>query len=106
VLWPDAALGACCPLSLHDALPMSTAARDQAPDNPIFAAEANLSGAVYYWEVNNGDILRIDEGATSPTRIFPDNNGSGTCRGCHRSEEHTSELQSRDKLVCRLLLQK
>src|SRR5690606_40233563 len=28
-------------------------------------------------------------------------------RGCHdRSEEHTSELQSRENLVCRLLLEK
>src|SRR5690625_2139206 len=26
--------------------------------------------------------------------------------GCHRSEEHTSELQSRGHLVCRLLLEK
>src|SRR5690606_41813272 len=27
-------------------------------------------------------------------------------RGDYRSEEHTSELQSREKLVCRLLLEK
>src|SRR5436309_8706172 len=27
-------------------------------------------------------------------------------RGKHRSEEHTSELQSRENLVCRLLLEK
>src|SRR5204863_9201729 len=27
-------------------------------------------------------------------------------RGCQRSEEHTSELQSRRDLVCRLLLEK
>src|SRR3990170_8769405 len=27
-------------------------------------------------------------------------------RGCSRSEEHTSELQSPDHLVCRLLLEK
>src|SRR3712207_6912360 len=27
-------------------------------------------------------------------------------RGCRRSEEHTSELQSRQYLVCRLLLEK
>src|SRR5204863_10128724 len=30
--------------------------------------------------------------------------GSGACKG--RSEEHTSELQSRRDLVCRLLLEK
>src|SRR5215475_14833547 len=28
------------------------------------------------------------------------------CSGCSRSEEHTSELQSRENLVCRLLLEK
>src|SRR5690606_39679677 len=28
------------------------------------------------------------------------------CGLCERSEEHTSELQSREKLVCRLLLEK
>src|SRR3712207_8390295 len=29
-----------------------------------------------------------------------------TALACHRSEEHTSELQSRQYLVCRLLLEK
>src|SRR5690606_41311004 len=28
------------------------------------------------------------------------------CQGADRSEEHTSELQSRENLVCRLLLEK
>src|SRR2546430_10764323 len=28
------------------------------------------------------------------------------CCHCHRSEEHTSELQSQSNLVCRLLLEK
>src|SRR5215207_5533950 len=31
---------------------------------------------------------------------------AGGARGCPRSEEHTSELQSRVDLVCRLLLEK
>src|SRR3712207_7985643 len=39
-------------------------------------------------------------GSTSTTASM----GSGTARG--RSEEHTSELQSRQYLVCRLLLEK
>src|SRR3712207_7204021 len=30
----------------------------------------------------------------------------GSCRAAGRSEEHTSELQSRQYLVCRLLLEK
>src|SRR3712207_6853111 len=32
--------------------------------------------------------------------------GAFTLRRCSRSEEHTSELQSRQYLVCRLLLEK
>src|SRR5258708_21776541 len=32
--------------------------------------------------------------------------GNATVRGSWRSEEHTSELQSPDHLVCRLLLEK
>src|SRR5207302_2712335 len=32
--------------------------------------------------------------------------GAGTCQARQRSEEHTSELQSRENLVCRLLLEK
>src|SRR5437870_13397682 len=33
-------------------------------------------------------------------------NRSASCLGLSRSEEHTSELQSRGHLVCRLLLEK
>src|SRR3989440_5997683 len=33
-------------------------------------------------------------------------NHTGTVEGLMRSEEHTSELQSRSDLVCRLLLEK
>src|SRR3712207_7401280 len=41
----------------------------------------------------------------------PRRRGGTACRGCRRrrsrrSEEHTSELQSRQYLVCRLLLEK
>src|SRR3712207_7436073 len=36
---------------------------------------------------------------------FPPRRSAGL-RGMHRSEEHTSELQSRQYLVCRLLLEK
>src|SRR2546427_9218522 len=37
------------------------------------------------------------------TDLFP---GTGMVDGLHRSEEHTSELQSQSNLVCRLLLEK
>src|SRR5687768_1108994 len=38
--------------------------------------------------------------------VFPLIHGTGGCARCARSEEHTSELQSRLHLVCRLLLEK
>src|SRR5947209_15285283 len=46
----------------------------------------------------------IDEGGSQPRPGFLGDRG----RRCHpgRSEEHTSELQSRQYLVCRLLLEK
>src|SRR3712207_7707208 len=41
----------------------------------------------------------------NPARRFP-LAGGGEVLGVRRSEEHTSELQSRQYLVCRLLLEK
>src|SRR5690554_7118423 len=38
--------------------------------------------------------------------LDPDDLHWGSLRRCVRSEEHTSELQSRPHLVCRLLLEK
>src|SRR5690606_39510684 len=51
----------------------------------------------------DGDALHIK---TGPSVAYwrPENTASGTYRV--RSEEHTSELQSRENLVCRLLLEK
>src|SRR5258708_38473622 len=41
-----------------------------------------------------------------PTTCSEPNNLSAACELTSRSEEHTSELQSPDHLVCRLLLEK
>src|SRR5436309_16066328 len=41
-----------------------------------------------------------------PERLERGVPGAGEEQGRERSEEHTSELQSRENLVCRLLLQK
>src|SRR5687768_17672580 len=50
----------------------------------------------------------VTGGGTWTTRGLPDRNrdGAPTARARARSEEHTSELQSRLHLVCRLLLEK
>src|SRR5689334_23927923 len=39
-------------------------------------------------------------------RILCKRKRAGSCQQLHRSEEHTSELQSQFHLVCRLLLEK
>src|SRR5437868_10247043 len=52
---------------------------------------------------------RIDSGAKEKTRALyprPERRGFTAQLGKNRSEEHTSELQSRFDLVCRLLLEK
>src|SRR5690242_21106707 len=79
-------------LSLHDALPIfddmvaavatqhlrhtESAARSDDADNPLFRER-------YVWPTERSQMLTTDT---------------------HRSEEHTSELQSHVNLVCRLLL--
>src|SRR5207249_7147459 len=74
-------------LSLHDALPISARWRWRIPSRAApRKAEANL-----------GDQSRNAPGA--PT-------GPHQSIDVDRSEEHTSELQSRFDLVCRLLLEK
>src|SRR5690606_41780825 len=51
----------------------------------------------------------ISAGSTSHAAVAAALPGSrlsrATCQPVHRSEEHTSELQSRENLVCRLLLE-
>src|SRR5687768_18525008 len=50
-------------------------------------------------------LFRSHRAAHGPARIARLNQ-SNVCRDRFRSEEHTSELQSRLHLVCRLLLEK
>src|SRR5258708_22127619 len=47
-------------------------------------------------------VRSIPAGRVTPVRIGLENHGTAQAR----SEEHTSELQSPDHLVCRLLLEK
>src|SRR5690606_41752314 len=81
-------------LSLHDALPiLSTIARK---------STGVKLGAEFY---RREDVVRIGRellGKVLCTRV----NGTVTRATIVRSEEHTSELQSRENLVCRLLLEK
>src|SRR5207302_10228912 len=78
-------------LSLHDALPISRR-------RPKLRLSRALLGGVH--RGFGGDLRALITGGAfmepSTMQFFYD----------LRSEEHTSELQSREKLVCRLLLEK
>src|SRR3712207_7704443 len=82
-------------LSLHDALPICCA------NSPRIHAKT-----VWRLLLGNCDAL---SGRSSPltgwsSRNFGSEHSLASIKG--RSEEHTSELQSRQYLVCRLLLEK
>src|SRR3712207_8367239 len=76
-------------LSLHDALPISfaqTRARDETG-------------------LENNALCRDRQNRNSPRYSAPCATSGGHLFSGGRSEEHTSELQSRQYLVCRLLLE-
>ena len=45
-------------------------------------APANLTGSVYYWEVNNGNVVRLNIGAPAPQQFINKPPGVG-CVACH-----------------------
>src|SRR5688572_31744187 len=81
-------------LSLHDALPISRVP-SRAPARRIVGG-AREGGAVSVRPVTNGLGSELREARLQ----------RGLTLEQVRSEEHTSELQSQSKLVCRLLLEK
>src|SRR5207249_11637558 len=89
-------------LSLHDALPIyvTEAANDKQQAEPVAQATlATLSQAG----------LERPKDASGAVQAIPatlDNGYYSEAAVVARSEEHTSELQSRFDLVCRLLLEK
>src|SRR5690625_6543891 len=75
IFFTQPATSLCYPLTLHDALPISVAG--------ALCVAANVGAA--------------DDGAAAGAEAC-----AGGVVGAVRSEEHTSELQSRGHLVCRL----
>src|SRR5690606_39656180 len=94
------------PLSLHDALPichMMSSARLMALNS--MWASAWMSAALP-WGLPS-ERCRTLAGGTSAGRDGRPGSAAAVDRiAWARSEEHTSELQSRENLVCRLLLEK
>src|SRR5690606_41722206 len=100
VLFDDTAPAEIYPLSLHDALPISLGRHVGTGDMQVADQHgANRCGAS--GEPGKGDCNPPNDGIGHG--VMP-GLGANTERG--RSEEHTSELQSRENLVCRLLLEK
>src|SRR5690606_41942431 len=89
---------ALSPLPLHDALPISrssAACRRCSTRRPSWPT-SSASSAPTRPRVSGRSHRRAPVRGRSPTPRS----------SCPRSEEHTSELQSRENLVCRLLLEK
>src|SRR5699024_12325610 len=81
-------------LSLHDALPISPRLRGQG------ISAAALAGMIVQVQRRIAPVVTLYVNAhNDPARRLDERVG-------FRSEEHTSELQSRFDLVCRLLLEK
>src|SRR3989442_11950188 len=71
------------------------------PYTTLFRSPMLSYSAVY----DLGKVLAKDPGGGLITKV-PGSEPTQTIYGLVRSEEHTSELQSRPHLVCRLLLEK
>src|SRR5438552_15270877 len=82
-------------LSLHDALPISKTLKDLM----LCMSDIPIHGLSVTMPYKQSIIEYLDNTDTHTTKI-------GACNTVVRSEEHTSELQSPDHLVCRLLLEK
>src|SRR5690606_39645145 len=87
-------------LSLHDALPISHAQDDAAIETLEVTMQLLREGATVPDAVTRIELPPAVRDAAA------ENAARGPDRANARSEEHTSELQSRENLVCRLLLEK
>src|SRR2546422_6955621 len=81
-------------LSLHDALPISTGRERQSPGAPAWLLERARQERELAARSSVAHDFGFSDGRAASGISF------------ERSEEHTSELQSRLHLVCRLLLEK
>src|SRR5690606_40747737 len=90
-------------LSLHDALPISSTGKLS------IMVRSSRSACARRWVVRRCARRPRSANTARPTHATISNSVSAPSHialRCQRSEEHTSELQSRENLVCRLLLEK
>src|SRR5690606_40632677 len=95
-----------CPLSLHDALPIS--ATGPAARYGVGSRRTRPAKLRCIWRCRGAEIRSYDNPHNFPLhhgrlpQVLDDHERVFVAE---RSEEHTSELQSRENLVCRLLLE-
>src|SRR5699024_12856596 len=97
---------AMCPLSLHAALPIFLASNTTSNDYYPALAEILFRLAVRLNKATGAKIKFINLSGGVGVDYRPEEPASDIAsigEGVRRSEEHTSELQSRFDLVCRLL---
>src|SRR5690606_41715447 len=87
------------PLSLHDALPICSSGKYSFGTPTTRAA---TPASIPEVRSGAGRSAEVESKGSCPLIASRRSAASSTVR----SEEHTSELQSREKLVCRLLLEK
>src|SRR5690606_41753319 len=90
-------------LSLHDALPISghPPTTGRSPRRQVAVPHAHAAGDRRRRGIRTSTLPRLAKlSCRGACPAYP------ACQSRVRSEEHTSELQSRENLVCRLLLEK
>src|SRR5207253_4007223 len=93
------------PLSLHDALPICCSTGVQKTLSTASSAPACFATLESRW-MSETSVSGLDGVSRKKSRVFFRTAFCHSSMRVGRSEEHTSELQSRGHLVCRLLLEK
>src|SRR5206468_10809718 len=89
-------------LSLHDALPIYSYGLSRFPKQQVEITYLSRQESIYIGSFQKSWFSRRKKISYRRRTL----RRSCNFRNAYRSEEHTSELQSRSDLVCRLLLEK